>query len=33
MSYIGPGDTVIFATGDEHQPLARCNGDDLKEKW
>jgi hypothetical protein len=29
---IGPGDIVIFADGDEHQPLARFNGNDLDEK-
>ena len=28
---IGPGDIVIFATGDEHQPIAERNGDDLDE--
>ena len=30
---IGPGDVVIFAIGDERQPLARFNFDDLDEKW
>ncbi len=30
---IGPGDVVIFAEGDETQPLARSNGDDLDERW
>lgn len=29
---IGPNDVVIFATGDEHQPLVRANGDDLIEE-
>jgi len=28
---IGPGDVVIFATGDEHQPIAEYNGSDLDE--
>lgn len=28
---VGPGDVVIFATGDETQPIARSNGDDLDE--
>lgn len=28
---IGPGETVVFATGDEHQPLSRFNGDDYDE--
>lgn len=28
---IGPGETVVFATGDETQPLARFNGDDYDE--
>lgn len=30
---IGPDDLVIFAEGDETQPLARWNGDDLDERW
>lgn len=30
---VGPDDTVIFAAGDEAQPLARSNGDDLDERW
>jgi hypothetical protein len=30
---IGPNDTVIFATGDDTQPLARFTGDDLDERW
>lgn len=30
---IGPYDVVIFAVGDEAQPLARSNGDDLDERW
>jgi len=30
---IGPADTVIFAEGDESHPLARCNGDDLDERF
>ena len=30
---IGPGDVVIFASGDETQPLARFNFDDLNERW
>ena len=29
---IGPDDIVIFAEGDEHQPLARWNGDDIDER-
>ena len=29
---IGPDDVVIFAEGDEHQPLARWNGDDIDER-
>lgn len=29
---IGPLDIVIFADGDETQPLARTNGDDLDER-
>lgn len=28
---IADGDLVIFATGDEHQPLGRFNGDDITE--
>lgn len=28
---IGPDDVVIFADGDEAQPLARSNGNDLDE--
>ena len=28
---IGPGEIVIFATGDDQQPLARFNGDDIDE--
>ena len=30
---IGPEDMVIFAEGDEMQPLAQPNGDDLDERW
>ena len=30
---IGAGDMVIFAIGDETQPLARWNGDDIDEHW
>lgn len=30
---IGPGDIVIFATGNEDQPLAKSNGADLDERW
>ena len=30
---IGPDDTIIFATGDETQPVAESNGDDLDERW
>ncbi len=30
---VGPDDLVIFATGDEHQPLAQFNGEDLDERW
>ena len=29
---IGPNDVVVFAMGDEMQPLARWNGDDLDER-
>lgn len=29
---IGLDDVVIFAEGDEHQPFARWNGDDLDER-
>lgn len=29
---IGPDVVVIFAEGDEHQPLARWNGDDIDER-
>lgn len=29
---IDPSDTVIFAQGDEHQPLAQWNYPDTKEK-
>ncbi len=28
---ISPGDVVIFAAGDEHQPVAQHNGNDLDE--
>jgi len=30
---IGPEDAVIFAEGDETQPLAKSNGDDIDERW
>ncbi|MCB1466593.1 MAG: hypothetical protein KDK08_05475 [Rhizobiaceae bacterium] len=29
---IGPDDMVIFATGDDTQPLSRFNGDDYDER-
>lgn len=29
---IGPDDVVIFAEGDETQPLSRSNGDDIDER-
>ena len=29
---IAPGDTVVFATGDEHQKPSRWNGPDLVEQ-
>ena len=29
---IGPNDIVIFAYGDEHQPLSQFNGNDLDEE-
>lgn len=29
---IDPGDTVVFADGDEHQPLAKWNYPDTHEK-
>lgn len=29
---IGDRDVVVFANGDEHQPLARHNGDDIDER-
>lgn len=33
MRDIGPDDIVIFATGDESQPFAKWNGDDIDERW
>lgn len=30
---IGPGEIVIFATGDERKPLAKWNADDIDERW
>jgi hypothetical protein len=30
---IGPDDIVIFAKGDETQPFARWNGDDIDERF
>jgi hypothetical protein len=30
---IGPDDVVIFGQGDEAQPLAEHNGNDLDERW
>lgn len=30
---IGPNDIVMFAEGDEHQPIADWNGDDIDERW
>ena len=30
---IGPDDLVVFADGDDTQPLARWNGDDIDERW
>ena len=30
---IGPGDVIVFATGDDTQPLAKWNGDDIDERW
>ena len=30
---VGPGDVVIFAEGDEHQPLAAYNATDIDERW
>ena len=29
---IGPGDVIVFATGDDTQPLAKWNGDDNERK-
>ncbi|TDR94190.1 hypothetical protein [Enterovirga rhinocerotis] len=29
---IGDDDVVVFATGDEHQPVSRYNGPDLDER-
>jgi hypothetical protein len=30
---IGPGEVLIFATGDEDQPLAKWNSDDIDESF
>lgn len=30
---IGPKDVVIFAGGDEFQPVAERNADDIDERW
>lgn len=30
---IGEGDLVVFARGDEHQPLAAYNYDDIREEF
>lgn len=30
---IGEDDVVVFATGDETQPLARYNAPDIEEEW
>jgi hypothetical protein len=30
---VEPGDTVIFAEGDETQPVAERNATDLDERW
>ena len=30
---IGPDDVIVFATGDDRQPLAKWNGDDIDERW
>lgn len=30
---IGPNDVVIFAVGDENQPIAKYNGEDIDERW
>lgn len=30
---VGPGDVVIFAQGDETQPLADRNATDIDERW
>ncbi|WP_342150702.1 hypothetical protein [Methylorubrum sp. SB2] len=30
---VGPSDVVIFAEGDEHQPLPAYNATDIDERW
>lgn len=30
---IGPGEVVVFARGDDSEPVAKWNGDDIDERW